>query len=115
MNESFAEAATGPPTAKHGDVSIQTLMAHSTRFWLDSQQHGIPLSTSISNTHNVKKYNEWLRRKQREKTIRAISGRFIFPALIGCPPQFDTPKFLLIGFPTGLGSPSTACIVFREH
>lgn len=51
MNEFFAETATRPPAAKHGDVPIQALMTHSTRFWLDSQQHGIPLSTSISNTH----------------------------------------------------------------
>lgn len=56
MNEIFAETATGPPATKHGDIPIQALMTYPTHFWLNSQQQGMPLSTSISNAHSEKVY-----------------------------------------------------------
>ena len=52
MDKFIAEGATGPAAGEEGLVPIETFIAHLAVPGFDPQQHGLPISTTLSNAHS---------------------------------------------------------------
>jgi hypothetical protein len=74
MDEVLAQGATRPATAEKRLVAVEPLLAHRTDPGLNPQQHRLPFSGSISNTHAMK-YSEAVGGKTR---MRRRSGQVPF-------------------------------------
>ena len=56
VNKLLANGTPGPSTFEQGPIPIQAFSAHPTGLGLNSQDEGLPFSSTVSDTHRIQVY-----------------------------------------------------------